>query len=238
MGTPRRKAGLNPATAHNGQRRRKGTGVKLRRVVLGTAILLLAAAMPASADPMPGAGAGAYQLADAAWIVPEDKRSGTFYFAMAMRFAPTVPAGLETFAVVGKGRCFSSGGRHGGFTICTASGRGEAIDPMDFEMDPLLESARMTIESRGFTHEVEWTGRGDLPQAGGGVQGGGSGVSAGVDIGRAARATGKVFGVKMGPRLDAFSYLMQGAIGGVWFNAAGYTFHDDGRVTLRRTFRR
>lgn len=238
MDAPRRKTGLTPAAAHNGQRRRKGTGVNLRRAVLGTAIVLFVASLPASAEPMPGAGAGVYQLADAAWIVPEDKTHGAFYFALAMRFAPAIPSGLATFGVVGKGRCFSSGGRNHGFTVCSASGRGQSIDHTDFELDPLLESARLTLESRGFTHEVEWTGQGDLPQAGAGVQGGSSGVSAGIDLGRWATASGKVFGLKLSSRLDVFSYLMQGAIGDAWLNTAGYTFHDDGRVTFRQVFGR
>lgn len=187
---------------------------------------------------MPGAGAGIFQMADAAWIVPEDKQRGTFYFAMAMRFAPSAPNGLATMGVVGKGRCFSTGNRNHGMTVCSASGRGHAIDVMDFELDPLLESARLTLESGGFTHVIDWTGQGDLPQAGAGVQGGSSGVYAGADLGRWAVASGQVFGIKLSPRQDVFSFLVQGAMAGASLNTTGYTFHDDGRITLRRVFRR
>ena len=237
MDAPGRKAGLKLAAAHNGQRRRKGTGVKLRRAVLGTAIVLFVAAMPAGADPMPGAGAGAFQLADAAWIVPEDKQHGTFYFAMAMRFLPSAPNGMETIGVVGKGRCFSTGNRHHGMTVCSATGRGQQIDPMDFELDPLLRSARLTLEARGFTHVIDWTGQGDAPQAGAGASGGSTGVSAGVDLARWARASGEVFGLELSPRQDVFSFLVQGVMADAWLYTTGYTFHDDGRITLRRSFR-
>ncbi len=210
----------------------------MRRAALVAVIVLLAATVPASGASMPGAGAAVYQMADAAWIVPESKHRGTFYFAGAMRMAPTIPAGVSTFGFVGKGRCFSSGDRNHGFTVCTGSGRGHVIDHMAFEMHPLLESAHLTLDASGFTHEVEWVGQGDIPGASGGASAGGYGVSAGAEIARWATASGTVFGLELRPGRDVFSFLMQGAMAGASLNTPGYTFHDDGTVTLRRVFRR
>ena len=168
-------------------------------------------AVPASA--LPGAWAGASQMAEADWIVKHGPGDVRFYFAAAMRSA--APEGVSTYGVVGKGECSVNRDEHGWMMICHASGRGHQLSLEQFEFDPALRSARMQLRADGFDNVIRWKSGSRLPWAGQAVVAGDGFVGAAVAASRGARASGRVLGRNVvkgsGRTLMKFGYLSQGA---------------------------
>jgi hypothetical protein len=207
----------------------------MKRAAILLAAVLLLFPLPASAD-RPGVWAEANQTAEADWIVLRTPTRGVFYFAFGARLVDSFGA-VGTYGVVGRGKCNVERGRHFTVTMCYGSGRMKEIPIEDFEFDPAMASARLTVRLQGFDHDIEWTGRGD-PGAGWYFGGGGTSVFGGAGIGRNARASGEVFGEHLESGRHSFAGLGYGAFGGVF--AAGdrsVEITDDGRVVVHATYR-
>lgn len=131
----------------------------MRRAAVFLMGLVLVTASPAWGQPMEPYG-GVDQSGFSMWIERRGN-SGTMYMAWGGRGVDSFGfAELPAFGVVGKGPCRF--GKHGG--SCWATGTVKTLGVADFSMDPLLSSGHMTLKAAGFTHTVDWTGRGD-PQA-------------------------------------------------------------------------
>lgn len=126
-----------------------------------TALLVLSLAIPAGAGPSTHVGAGAAQVAVAGWLVPGNGgKPASVYVAVAVH--GTHPKdGFGTYAMVARGPCRMV--RHHGHRHleCRIRERLRKV-PLDaFVIDPLLETARLTLKQGRFTHTVSWAGRGD-----------------------------------------------------------------------------
>ena len=160
-------------------------------------------AAPVAGSPMVPYGS-ADQIALALWI-ERDGHKGTMYVAFGIRGADRVvgvgaPMG---YGAVAKGPCHFN--KHGG--SCRAGGKAAAFGPTDFMVDPLLASGHMSIEQNGFTHVVDWTGRGET-QVDSSQSTDEHYVT--VSMSRDAPATADLFGRKMTGHRE-FHMLMNGA---------------------------
>jgi hypothetical protein len=129
----------------------------MRRIAALLVGLMALAPATASGAPMDPYGS-ADQIALALWI-ERDGNEGTMYMALGVRGADQAAyaAAPMGYGAVAKGPCHFT--KRGG--SCRASGRAAAFGPTDFTVDPLLSSGHMSIEQNGFTHVVDWTGRGE-----------------------------------------------------------------------------
>jgi len=179
-----------------------------RTAVILFALIVGTAALPATAEP--GVYAEAGQLAEADWIVLDSRTHGTFYFAAAMRAVS--PAGAHTFGVIGSGECNVSRGKNWTTIVCEGSGRAKELGLDQFEFDPALRSASLTMRAGGVKNTVSWTGRGPAPSFGASVYGGGTMVGADAGIGRMAKVDARILGRRM-PRGGwmNFAFLVEGA---------------------------
>ena len=174
---------------------------RIATLLVGLAVLTAGQASAAPMDPY----AGAEQTALAFWI-ERDGKTGTMYAAYGTRGASNYTSSDEVpgWGVVGKGPCHF--GKRMGW--CMARGRLRTLGLSDFTVDPLLASAHMTISFGGFTHVIDWTGKG-TPQTEA-SQSIGEGQSIGAGMFRSAPATGKLYDKKMTGHKD-FHFLLQGA---------------------------
>jgi hypothetical protein len=212
----------------------------MKRIValMTAATIMVIGAYPAHAQVI--AISEVQQLADSAWIKKENGKQ-VFYFAMAYRGGDVWAwEGVEPalypdgIGVVGKGKCHTTG--H--FTICSATGRGYELAPGDLEFDPLLSSARMTIDARSTHHEVPWTGEGGVFYPEYGVGGGLGYAGAGAAVGRYASIEGTLFDRPFKRTRPIFSMLAEGAnfFGAASIEGRRYVMNSDGTVTLTYRF--
>lgn len=200
-----------------------------RSLVLTLVCAFVVTALPAASSP--GAGGGAEQWADAAWIVGKGDRPH-FYFAIGARFADPY-AGVMTLGGVGKGRCRRS--RHG--IWCSGQGVAAEIPFEDFSMDPAMDSATMKVKLRGVVHRASWTGRGDVPVFQQGAYISPRDVAAGAALARSARASGRLFGQQVNRRTArvAFGFMATVAGAGVFLDSRDVRIRPDGTVLYRVT---
>lgn len=166
--------------------------------VVGAVIILATAIVPAgatSSDRLPSASAGAAQIAFANWLVHEDGGL-VMYFGAGMNM---VPSALDySIGFIGRAPCRRVE-RHGHEGLrCVGSARGHTLPPGEFVVDPALNTATLTMESRGEVHSIDWAGKGNLAEpywhqhSGPGVT-----AMAMVMAWRTAKSTGTVFGRSM-----------------------------------------
>ena len=208
----------------------------MRKVaVLSLLLLVLLVPMSLSASAGVGLYAGAEQVALADWVFLRGNR-GVFYFAGALRGADPFRAGTVGF--VGRGPCRVMRGRDFTMVACHGTGRARPLGLADFQMDPLLSRAHMTLRDKSFTHSVDWEGSGTAPDAGGGAGAGDLGAEVSAGAVRGARANATLFGKKLGRKGDiADAFMGQGAGVMVWRDARDITITRDGRVRVRATYR-
>ena len=165
----------------------------MRRVIgmLVAALVMMASALPAGAQP--GAGAGFEQGAMAAWV-DMNGNTGTFIAADGFTFADD--GGVHTLGGVAKGTCERVKTKGWVITTCTASGRLKEVGIDGFQMDPALQSASLEVKQAGQTHNVDWTGEEPMFGQGSGV--GPYGAGAAVYGDSWSRAKGTIYGEKMG----------------------------------------
>lgn len=195
---------------------------------LGSVVMVLALLWPVASHAAPGAFAGAEQLAEADWL---DMKAKRFYFAMGTRSVG--PDGLVTMGFVGRGKCEVQ--KEKGFTLvsCFGRGHGKELDAEQFQFDPALGSASMSLDGGGFSHSVQWTGE-DAPVAGTQANGSSFGVQAGAGAARWAPASGELFGQKLqaGGR-DAFGVLAEAGYAVVYNDGRQVQILDDGSIRMR-----
>lgn len=166
--------------------------------VMGAVIILVTAILPAgatSSDRLPSANAGVAQIAFANWLVHEDGRP-VMYFGTGMNMVPSAPA--YSIGMIGRAPCRHVE-RHGHEGLrCVGSARGHTLLPGEFVVDPALNTATLTMESRGDVHSINWAGKGDLAEPFW-HQHSGTGFSTMVMVmvWRTAKATGTLFGRSM-----------------------------------------
>lgn len=209
---PRRKTTEGPGL-------RRSSPKRLLRVAL-----LLSALVPASVTSIAGAPglaqepdpfAFAAESASASWVVQTSRTRGTFYFAEARRSAGR--RGLRLVAILGRGTCRIQKSRDFETVSCSGRGTPRPISLADFEMDPLLASARLLVRDERFVHEVRWTGRGAAPTTAQGASLDERGATANAGLARDADAVGRIFGQTLSTRGDpyAFATMERGAAAGL-----------------------
>jgi hypothetical protein len=182
--------------------------------VLGGAVLALVLLGTSPVRAAPDLFGAAGQNAFAIWAV--EKGDTTTVFAAfagveAYYFSPSY-ADAGWLAGVGKSTCQRPSTHHGKESACLVVITIQKVEPGYVWIDPLLESGRMTLRTKRFTHTVTW-----------GARGGPNGYfgenpdpsSAGIDAGfvRPAAAHGKLFGVSLRRKGLQQGFLLEGASG-------------------------
>lgn len=190
-----------------------------RATVTALVVLLLAPASPAAQAAGGFAGAGRY--AEAMWLVL-GKKTGTFYVADVFQGAYAYGDSFhgaggdpQSMAFVAKGKCKVRKRS----VACWASGPARPVGPDEFRMDPLLGSARLTLQMGKHLQRVTWTGQGNAPQPEAGWWGSPLDYSvAWAGTYRDAAVKGTLFGDRLTARQSkkkaSFGYLAQGAAAG------------------------
>jgi hypothetical protein len=199
----------------------------MRRLARLLAIVLVLGVAPASAHPM-APSAGVDQFALSLWI-EEGSASTTLYVAMGGRRADThsTPGDMRVpaFGLVGRGPCRAT--KRG--AMCRVRGK---VRPLvtEFEMDPTMESAHLTLATERFTHVVDWTGE---ESASHDVEQDGSVVYAYMN--RPASVTAELYGRSFegGDLISVMQTAVYGAA-----DAPFVEFHDDGTFSARVTLGR
>jgi len=186
---------------------RNGT---IRTIALAAAVIMVASA-PAVHAGTPAAGAGAGQGAFAAWIIPTSRTRAIAYFVHAERVARSDASVIAGSAIIARGRCTITREANFVLTICSGFGKEYPVDLQQFQMDPLLRSAHLSV--RG--HEVDWTGRGKAPLIEQGAVVHDRGAEVGVAAARLARASATLFGEELRAPESDFSAMFMAAGAGV-----------------------
>ncbi len=216
----------------------------MRKSVVATlCFLTLTAFVPAQADP--GAYAVAQQIASADWLVMTGRNSAVWYFAIGGRLVDPYE-GVYVVGAVARGRCKVDRGPVWVSVSCRARAKVKDLDFEDFELDPTLASARMTLRQGGFRHRVVWRGRGRAPETFTHVGGGAIGAKASAGLIRRASGRGRLFGRKM-PTRSRGRFARPGSVrvsASLWqgVQAAAYGSErtvviEDGVAVARATFR-
>ncbi|MBW3593998.1 MAG: hypothetical protein KY391_00345 [Actinobacteria bacterium] len=209
-----------------------------RAVVALFAVVLGATALPAGADP--GVYTEAGQMAMADWVVMHSPTHGTLYFAGGMRSASSDrPPG--TLGMVGSGDCRVKRGNGWTIVMCEGSGRAKYLGIDEFEFDPAMRSASLSMKARGVKNVVKWRGRGRVPGTGASVYADDSMVGVDVGSGRMASVKARVLGEEM-PRRGwmNFAFLVEGAGAFAWENSRSkrsFELGPDGTYTYSVTLR-
>ena len=113
--------------------------------------------VPAYSNAAPGV--KRQQQADAIWMVPTGK-AGHFigYYASVHLDEPSGGTFSWDDASVGKGRCTRERKRNMVSTSCWFESVAHGKASETFTMDPLLQSAALTLERKGKTYDVTWEG--------------------------------------------------------------------------------
>ncbi len=207
----------------------------MRKLLLSLPALLIAAGLftPAGAQ---GAYATGMQLAYADWIDMEGK-TGTFAVAVGWRVLDSEQGFLSRGAVA-QGTCTKDTFENGWSISCMGRGKGREVGLEEYEVDPLLSSARLGFRVAGFQHAASWRGRGRSPQGFAGVQTGNTAVMADAGFYRGAKTRGRVFGhsyVSQG-WLD-WGFMLQGGAAAAELGERGIEvdWRPDGTVVVTRT---
>ena len=135
----------------------------MRRVAVFLALYMCLTAGPAGAALPAEVYAGADQVALSVWLQRDGSRL-MLYLAQGGRHVdvvetPQVTSGVPAYGAVGRGRCTLT--KKGG--ACKVRGK---IYPLttEFEMDPLMETAHLTLDAGKYTHVVDWIGRETVAQ--------------------------------------------------------------------------
>jgi hypothetical protein len=152
--------------------------------------------------------------ADAGWIVKGEGPTGYMgYFAWIIDFSEARESPDTAVAMMFRGPCEVER-RRGGWSIgCGGRGFGKEIAASRFHMDPLLDSASISVKHEGRRHRVGWTATQPEPglysysEACGGMNEEGEqeeGTGEGGGIVKAAKAAGRIFGhrLKTSTRFD------------------------------------
>jgi len=136
----------------------------MRRAAVALALVVGLTVAPASAGPQMAPYAGVDQVAASIWLHQAGGRL-TLYIAAGGRSAdnhtaPPDVVGLPAYGLVGRGPCRVTK-KKGGY--CHLRGK---IHPLvtEYEMDPFMESAHMTLDTGRYTHVVDWTGERTVSQ--------------------------------------------------------------------------
>ncbi|HWC32956.1 MAG TPA: hypothetical protein VG709_07490, partial [Actinomycetota bacterium] len=175
-----------------------------------------------SATPRVSAVAGAGQLGEAFWFVRRGPRRADLFLAGAVRSGGAAifgrpAAGAGAFGFVARATFRRERRRE---FHCRGRGIGREIDPTQFEVDPLLRSAKLTMQARGTTHVVRWTGRGEAPDPDLHGEFGNVYFFSAADLDRSADARGRLFDRFVRARTNSYAYLDEGA-GGFFFVRPG-----------------
>jgi hypothetical protein len=199
---------------------------------LGAVAMAVALLWPGVSQAAPGAFAGAEQLALADWL---DLKAKRFYFAMGIHYVG--PEGAMTMGVVGRGICEVQKSKDFTIVSCFGRGQGRELSAEEFQFDPALGSASMTLDSGGYSHSVEWTGE-DAPVAGTQTAGSSFGVQAGAGAARSAPASADLYGQKLkaGGRAN-FGVLSEAGYAVVYNEGRRVQVLDDGSVRMRVQYR-
>jgi len=204
----------------------------MRRV----AAILFVVVLGASAPPVgatPGAYADGAQVALADWVVMDSRTHGTFYFAIGVRGAS--PGGVYSYGAFGSGDCTVRRSKHWTTVLCEGSGRARDVGLDQFDFDPAMRSAALSVKERGVTNTAVWRGRGRAPSTGASLYSGGSMVGADAMTGRMASAKARVFGQRMPKHSPMnFAVLVQGVTAIAYDDGdakRAFEFHADGRYT-------
>lgn len=191
-------------------------------------MLAVGTLVPAAAQ-QPGAGAGAQQVASAVWIRMNGS-NGTMYAADGYRRVNA--DGARTIGGVAKGDCTKTKTKHFTMITCMAMGRYKELALDQFQIDPALRSAEMTVQMSGKTHTVAWEAK-ELADFGTGAEAATSGASSSSGGFVRARAAGKVFGVNLAKGCS-FCFLSESAGAGVSFGTRSLqTIRDDEGFQVR-----
>ena len=196
---------------------------KRSAVLLLVLSALLSTAGPATADP--GVYAGAQRYASAMWLYETSRTAGVLYVVDAVNDV-SPHAGASSVAYIGKIPCTIERSRY--FTIIFCAGAVEAIelDPLAFQMDPLLRNAELTVRQDRFNQRVTWVGQRTLPDTGQGAWVSDYFIAAGAGVGRWAPASATLFGAK---------HKARGSEGFLVMGADAYVFPSLETPSVRRT---
>ena len=193
------------------------------------ALVLGGSALPAAADP--GAFADVAQMAQADWVVMHGRDDATMYFVAGARSVSE--SGLRTLGVVGSGKCDVERGRHWTMISCHGGGRVRELELDQFDFDPALRSASLTMKVDGEKNTATWRGVGRIPWNGGSVSGGDGFAAVDVMTARMARVKAHLLGRNM-PRSSrrslSFAFLTQGATAYVYgdYGSRSFVIEPDG----------
>lgn len=196
----------------------------MRKLASAVATLMATASL-GTAFASPSATADVHQMAFSSWSVREDGQR-VIYFAMGMNQAPS---DWPSLGFVGRAECRKVTRRGHTHTVCSGRARGHELAPGDFTLDPTLETGSLTVEAKGKTNTVRWTGKGDAPEpfwhqhAGTGV-----GIFFMAHMERRAQTAGKIFGTNL---KKGFGFMVEGGQTEVWIEYLAEA--TGGRVTLR-----
>lgn len=127
----------------------------MKRLAALVAVTCLIVPVPSKADP----GVKRSQSADAIWMVPTETK-GRFigYFASAHLDEPNGGNFSWDDASIGKGRCTVERKRNMTSTSCWFESVAHGKASEAFTMDPLLQTASLSLEHKGTAYEVNWEG--------------------------------------------------------------------------------
>lgn len=198
---------------------------------LGAIFLSTFGQVHASPATPPGAYAGVEQMAEADWL---NLKTKTFYFASGWRRADPED-GVATIGFVGKGFCDVERNANFTFVFCSGEATGHQIPLEDFNFDPAMTEADLTIKAKGMTHTVTWTGEG-VPAYGEGLGGTGGGVEFGAGTARYAPAEADIFGKHLSSGGHDFGVLSQDGAIGVFAEGRSASY-ENGVLTLSVRYR-
>ena len=145
--------------------------------------------------------------AEAGWIVKGEGPTGYMgYFVWIVDFSETGESPDKAVAMMFRGPCEVETSRNGWSYGCHGRGFGKEVAASKFRMDPLLDSASISVRHRRRNHRVGWTATQPDPglyqssEACGGMNEDGEeeeGTGEGGGIFKAAKATGRIFGHRL-----------------------------------------
>ena len=201
---------------------------KTRPLIALLALVLSSAPAGAATEPVVFADGGQFAVAD--WLLIGERHALNYLVAAARGATAEDGPGAEAFLA----RLPCDVERHPRYIVvrCVGRVRAHPIDPAQFQVDPLLRSASLSFEARGFTHEVRWRGQRDAapPAVRAGAGAAYAEGAAGAVMPAAAR--GRVFGRNLRYTRYDWAIIDQGAI------AVAEVFLEDGSDgTITRTLR-
>jgi hypothetical protein len=179
----------------------------MRRLLTATLSFTLLWGASASNAASPQAWAGSYQVAEAIWIV-RDGSDVEMYMAFVENLSGPKPK-ARTAVFLGKGPCRTKPGHSPRRSSCSVKGRFRKIAAEDFEIDPSLGGANLSLKGA----RVRWTDAGvfrpdysmydDLPF-----------LDVEAELARSTRAAGRILGVSVHEDDRLSAKLAQGVFGG------------------------